>query len=195
MTIAIFKLHCKSAGHPYVQSGALPVGYFGKYFNGKILPKEWIPPEFEIRRFSSKLPDIIAWKEPLPLLSERAVALFRTIAPDCAEYREFTLIRKRPYFVLNVLAVEDILDVGGSKTSRTSDGRIRSIQEYAFSTAEVPSQVFKLPGFLDGPVFVTRQVAQAVVDAGLIGFQFRDPSINETALLFAGREANAFPDA
>jgi hypothetical protein len=193
VSIEIFKLHCTSAGHPYVQSGALPVGYFDEFFNGQALPESWSPPLVEVRRTRSKLSDIVAWKESLPLLSERAVDLFRAVAPHCAEYRQFMSIRGHPFYVVNVLAQEDIVDIDRSELTRMGEGRMRSIRSYAFKTSHVSNQVFKLPGFFDGPVFVTRRVAQAVVEAGLNGFQFRDPAVSETAQLFAGKDVNAFP--
>lgn len=193
MTEAIYKLHANEVGHPYLISGALPQGYTNHYFNGTALPESWIPQEVQIVRPKKKLPDIIAWKANLPLLSERAVEIFKSVAPSCAEYRLFTHIRDRPYFVLNVLAQVDIFDQGRSEFTLTADGRIRTVQTYAFTTMDVASPIFKLAGFLDGPNFVTREFAQAVVDAKLLGFEFRDPAVNETPLLFAGKNVNVFP--
>ena len=143
-SIEIFKLYGASAGHPYVESGALPVRYFDKFFNGHALPDSWVPPPFEVRRPSSKLADILAWKESLPLLSKRAVDLLCAVAPECAEYRHFTAIRGHAYYVVNVLAQEDILDLDRSELSRTEGGRIRSIQGHSFTRTDDSSQLFKL---------------------------------------------------
>lgn len=193
MSINIFKLNSSSSGYPTIQSGALPRGYFSEFFNGKPLPDSWKPPPIEIKRPKAKLPDIIAWKEYLPLLSKRAVELFNEVAPGCAEYREFVSIRGELYSVVNVLATEDILDVERSEVTRSIDGGIISVKRFVFNADHEPRPVFKLSNLLDGPIFVTRRLAQATRDAGLLGFQFRDPAVNETALLFSGADVNAFP--
>lgn len=193
MSIQIFKLNSASDGFPTVQSGALPKGYFAQFFNGTSLPDSWEPPPVEIRRMKARLPDIIAWKEYPPLLSRRAVELFDDVAPGCAEYKEFVSIRGELYSVVNVLAKEDILDLGRSEVTRLSDGGIRSVKRYMFKTDHTSHPLFKLSNLLDGPIFVTRRLAEATRDAGLIGFQFRDPAVNETALLFSGVDVNAFP--
>lgn len=193
MSTNIFKLNSASTGYPTIQSGALPRGYFREFFNGEPLPDSWEPPPFEISRAKAKLPDIMAWKEYLPLLSKKAVELFRDVAPDCAEYREFVSIRGELYCAVNVLAKEDILDLDRSEVTHLVDGTIRSVKRYVFKSDHVECPVFKLANMLDGPIFVTRRLAQATLDAGLLGFQFRDPAVNETALLFSGADVNAFP--
>ncbi len=191
MTINIFKLNSASSGFPTIQSGALPKGYFNEFFNGEPLPVSWAPPPFEVKRAKAKLPDIIAWKEYLPLLSRRAVELFREHAPGCAEYKEFVTIRGERYSVINVLAKENILDVDKSEVSHTVDGGIRSVQSFVFTNDQVSSPLFKLQNMSAGPIFITRQLAETILQAGLLGFQFRDPAINETALLFFGEDVNA----
>lgn len=192
MSIGIFKLNSISAQFPRIQSNALPRGYFNEFFNGKPLPDTWQPPPVEVKREKSKLPDIIAWKEYLPLLSTKAVQLFGEIAPGCAEFKEFVSIRGRMYFVMNVLATEDILDLERSEITHSMDGRRCSVKRYVFKTDDVTSPVFKLANMADGPIFVKWSLAQATRDAGLLGFEFRDPAVNETALLFSGANANAF---
>lgn len=193
MSINIFKLNSASTGYPTIQSRAQPLDYFNEYFNGKPLPDSWNPPPVEIRRAKAKLPDIIAWMENLPVFSNRAVELFDQIAPGCAEYKEFVSIRGTRYNVINVLATEDILDPDRSEVTRSIDGGIRSVKRYAFKVDHALHPIFKLSDRLNGPIFVTRRFAEATRNAGLLGFQFRDPAVNETALLFAGADVNAFP--
>lgn len=193
MSTNIFKLNSASSGYPTIQSGALPRGYFSEFFNGAPLPDSWEPPPVEIKRAKARLPDIIAWKEYLPLLSKRAVDLFNEVAPGCAEYGKFVSIRGELYSVINVLATEDLLDLERSEVTRSIDGGIRSVTRYVFKADHVPRPVFKLSNLLDGPIFVTRGLAEATRNADLLGFQFRDPAVNETALLFSGADVNAFP--
>lgn len=194
MSIGIYKLNCASSGHPYLQSGALPRGYLTEFFNGEPLPNSWTPPPFEVKRAKAKLPDIIAWKEYLPLISARGVDIFSEFAPGCAEYRKFMSIRGRDYFVVNVLAKEDVLDLKASDLTLSADGGVKTVRRFAFLTENVKSPIFKLANLLDGPIFVTRGLAQAIVEAGLCGFQFRDPGVNETSLLFSGADVNAYPN-
>lgn len=166
MNSEIYKLACTSKGHPYVLSGALPVGYFEQFFNGHLLPEDWQPPEHSIHGERNKRADIIAWKESLPLLSERAVEIFGSLAPGCAEYRLFTKIKSEPFFVINVLAAED---------------------------SSVSPPIFKPRGRFYEPVLVTRAIPAAVVAEKLIGFQFRNPSVSETRALFHNENVNVFP--
>ena len=162
----IYKLACTSKGHPYVLSGALPVGYFDQFFNGRQLPAGWRPPEHSVRGERNKSADIVAWKEALPLLSARAVEVFESIAPGCAEYKLFTEIKREPFFVINVLAAED-------------------------SSDDPP--VFKPRERFYEPVLVTRAIPEAVVAHRLIGFQFRNPFISETSALFHNQNTNIVP--
>lgn len=193
MNTNIFKLNSNSSGHAYLVSAALPQGYFKEYFNGKPLPSSWAPPPFEIKRVRAKLPDILAWKEYLPLLSVKAVKVFEDIAPGCAEYKECLTIKGNPYYVINVLAAANILDVENSEVSLTTDGNIRRVKRFFFSN-HAPSPLFKLINLLDGPIFITRCLAQAILAAGLLGFEFRDPAVNETSLLFHGANAGVCPN-
>ena len=193
MNTNIFKLNSKSSGHAYLVSEALPQGYFKEYFNGKPLPSSWVPPAFEIKKVKAKLPDILAWKEYLPLLSHKAVNLFEEIAPGCAEYKECLRIEGNPYYVINVLAAQDILDIENSEVSLTTDGNIRLVKRFVFRN-HVSSPLFKLSILLDGPIFITRRLAQEILAAGLLGFEFRDPGVNETSLLFHGANAGVCPN-
>lgn len=193
MNTNIFKLNSNSSGHVHLVSEALPRGYFEEYFNGKPLPSSWAPPPFEIKRVKAKLPDILAWKEYLPLLSVEAVKLFEEIAPGCAEYMECLTIKGNPYYVINVLATEDILDVENSEVSLTTDGNIRLVRRFVFNN-HVPGPLFKLSNLLGGPIFITRCLAKEILAAGLLGFEFRDPAVNETALLFHGINVGVRPN-
>ena len=125
---------------------------------------------------------------PGPLLSERAVDIFQSIAPDCAEYRLFTHIKEKPYYVMNVLATQDILDTGKSESSPSG------IMKYAFKR-NPDAPLFKLPGHFLGAVLCTDVIPSAVVANKLTGFGFRDPAIPELRDLYFGRDTNCYPGA
>jgi len=103
-------------------------------------------------------------------------------------------IRGNTYYVLNVLATENILDLENSEFTLSAGGGMGTVRRYAFSMKHAPSPVFKLSNVLDGPIFLTHAFARKILDAGLLGFQFRDPALNETAMLFSGADVNVLPD-
>ncbi len=192
----VFQLSVESNGHPYVLSDPpLPRGYVDQIFNGSPLPIDWIAPPHRVVASRSTLADAMAWKEPFPLLSERAAELFDRAAPSCAEYRFFTETRGRKYYLMNVLASADILDEALSDCGRSESGEITSIRKHAFRYTEIGSvpPIFKLKGRFFASVFVTRMIPELVVRDGLTGFQFRDPGQSHMRDLYFGRNVNVFP--
>lgn len=128
---------------------------------------------------------------PGPLLSERAVKIFSDIAPDCAEYRFFTTISSKPYFVMNVLAAEDILDETASDVTRSESGEIVSVVKFAFR--ELPTRpLFKLPRRFSSDILCTEAIPEAVVERKLTGFGFWDPTKPTMRDLFLGKDLNCY---
>jgi hypothetical protein len=166
------------------------VSYYLENFNGQPLPKGWVPPQHYVRGTSYRPSDCISWSQPL--LSERAVQVFSDVAPGCAEYRLFTHIKGKRYFVINVLASDDVLDEDASEVTRASSGEIITVKSYAFRQA--PSKpLFKLPGRFDSDILCTESIPAAVVQHGLTGFGFWDPSRPTTKDLFLGKDLNCYP--
>jgi hypothetical protein len=176
-----------------VLSGAVPVGYYDSLFNGHRLPQDWRPPAFTVHGERNRPADIVAWRGASPLLSERAVEVFEAVAPGCAEYKYFADIRKQAYFVMNVLATEDVLDTESTIGDRDDFGQFGSIESYRFKDKPLASRLFKLTGRFYELPFVTRAIPEAVVANALVGFVFRDPSVSATQSLFLGKETNVFP--
>lgn len=166
---SIYKLVARSHKRPYVLSGALPVEYWQSHFNSSPLPAKWQAPAHTVHGTSYALSDAIAWKEPHPLLSARAVELLEVIAPGCAEYRYFCHIKDAPYYVLNVLAAADPAD------------------------PSLCPPLFKRPGQSTSDTLCTASVPAAIVDHRLTGFCFRDPFRSETRALFLGKDTNVYP--
>lgn len=183
----IYKLVANGVRRPSVwMNSAPPPEYWREHFNGGLLPEDWVAPEHWIRNLSCKPSDCISATMPGPLLSERAVGVFQSIAPGCAEYRFFTRIKEKPYYVMNVLAIQDILD---AEKSESSPGGIR---KYAFKR-NPDAPLFKLPGHFLGAVLCTDVIPSAVVENKLTGFGFRDPAIAEFRDLYFGRDTNCYP--
>ena len=190
----IYKLVAPSRRRPSVYTGAPEPEYWRTHFNGTPLPVDWQPPPHKVRGASHSLADALSWKESIPLLSERAVSLFRQVAPDCAEYRPFARISGQDYYALNVLAAVDILDEANSETTRSASGEIITITRYAFiEAAPNPPPVFKLRSHLNSDVLCTEALAEAVVAARLTGFCFRNPHEPSLKSLWLGQDTNAYP--
>ena len=166
---AIYKLVARALRRPHVRSGAFPVGYFQDHFNGTPLPEGWLAPPHELHGASYRLADAVAWKEPFPLLSPRAVEVLEAVAPGCAEYRFFSEIKGVPYYVVNVLAIAD-----------------------PAISAECPT-LFRRPGPGLSDTFCVEDVPAAVVHHRLTGFCFRDPFQSEVKDLFYGKDTNVYP--
>lgn len=200
MTLNIYKLKGGSKGRPYVlqEKENDDEGYRDMSFNGP-LPSDWQPPKFSIHRRSGKLADAISWKADSPLLSERAVQVFKQAASNCAEYRLFAEIKGKPYFVMNVLATEplSILDEEKSEFGVYS-GNIGQIYRYvvkADKQRELPPMFrITLGTFLDSTILVTEAIPRLVVAERLTGFQFWDPNNpRETKDLYLGKDLNVYP--
>ena len=187
----IFKLVSRSIRRPSVwNETALPVGYFDKNFNGTPLPDDWKAPEHYLRGKSYRPSDCLSWQQPRPLLSERAVEIFNQVAPGCAEYRYFTNVRDRSYFVMNVLASDDILDEPNSDVTRTTTGVIVTVLKYAFRS-DPAHPLFKLPGRFDSDTLCTEAIPAAVIKNKLTGFGFWDPTVGgELYALYQGKDLN-----
>jgi hypothetical protein len=163
-----FKLVASGAHRPSVWNDhALEPDYWRNHFNGDLLPDDWTAPEHWIRGLSYSLSDCVSWTKPL--LSERAVAVFQSLASDCAEFRFFANIKKKPYFALNVIATAP-----------------------ALTSQDLPP-LFQLRGQVLSPVFCTEIIPKAVVESGLTGFCFRDPLRDEIRNLFLGNDTNIYP--
>nr|CAP48925.1 putative integron gene cassette protein [uncultured bacterium] len=187
----ILKLVSRSTRRPSVwNETALPVGYFNKNFNGSPLPPDWKAPDHYIRGASYRPADCISWFASGLLLSERAVEIFKQLAPGCAEYRYFADIRDRPYFAMNVLASDDILDEHNSEVTRATTGEIITVLKYAFD-GDPSHPLFKLPGRFSGDTLCTDALVDAVIKNKLTGFGFWDPTVGGTLYaLYQGKDLN-----
>ncbi len=190
----IYRLVARSIRRPSVwNESAPPIGYFNENFNGQPLPECWKPLPYFIRGTSYRASDCVLSSQPGPLLSARAVEIFETVAPGCAEYRFFTTIKDKPYFVMNVLVSEDILDETASEVTRSQAGDIITVVKYAFRKNPI-RPLFKLPRRFNSDTLCTEQIPEAVVKNKLTGFGFWDPSKPVIRDLFLGKDLNCYPD-
>jgi hypothetical protein len=189
----VFKLVARSIRRPSVwNESAHPADYFKDNFNGHPLPPAWAPPAHYIRGASYRLSDCVSWELPRPLLSERAVGVIDDVAPNCAEFRYFADLKGKPYFVLNVLASDDVLDEASSEVTRAPSGEIVTVVRYEFSRSpSIP--LFKLPNRFSSDTLCTEAVAEAVVRNKLTGFGFWDPRQPALKRLFLGEDLNCYP--
>ena len=191
----IYKLYADSdkGKHPYVLSEEHGT-HLATLFDSP-LPTDWHPPKFSIHRRSGKLADAISWQTQSPLLSARAVQLFSQSAPNCAEYRPFAEIKGKPYFVMNVLAIEpsSILD-----EERSTFGHAGQVYCYVFKADKQRGlpPMFRVTsgGYPNPEILVTEAIPRMVVAECLTGFEFRDPNNpRETKDLYLGKDLNIYP--
>lgn len=190
---SVFLMTAVSSGHPYVlNQEALSPGYHSRTFTGRRLPDDWQPPPHTVERKSAKLADALGYETSFPLFSERAANLLGAAAPDCAEFRHFTEVRGKPYYLMNVLVSADVLDEQQSECTRSKSGEIITIVKHAFrqELLKLAPPMFKLPGRFDSSIFVTRSIPEMVVLERLTGFQFRDPEHNPMRDLYLGKDVN-----
>lgn len=169
--MSLYVLKAAMKGRPYVISDdPVPPGYWRDFYTQGNRP-DWSPPSYKIARLSGKLGDVLGWIGGVPLFSERAVELLSGVTQNALAFRMFGLIKKVRYFVACRIPQVDSLD------------------EQSIERAGV---AFCLRGE-ETRLIVKDEVPQAVVAAGLTGFEFRAPSGGDLKKLFLGQDTNVFP--
>jgi hypothetical protein len=144
-------------------------------FDGHLIANTWQPLDvdwFEIGDPSSDFPYLAGL---VPVFTDRAWGALR---PLVEKYVECLPLRnnspERPsVFAIHVLPILDCLDPASAKL-RQFDGRILSIQHYAFKAkqiAEIP--IFRIQGYEFATVFINELFRARVETAGLRGLVFK----------------------
>ncbi len=155
--------------------------YFHTHFCGTPLASEWTgPPSYTIFGKSKPANDFVSWATPVPIVSERAGALFRSVASSDVELLSFGLIKKRMYFALNVLSIRDYVDYEASQITwlpNVDEGTPRCIALRP-NIPNIPS-VFKLER-IPSQIYISENMASLLVDADLTGFSLALPTTDIT---------------
>ena len=148
-------------------------GFFNQ-FDGRSLAKTWVPPVVQpadTTEDDAQLGDCTVFGT-VPLLSKRAAAVLRTLAPGASEFLPVRYTRA-PLFVMNVLGTVDCLDESRSRIDRFETGRVMRITEYVFDPTRLPrAPVFRLPQLPRGQIYVSDPFVRAVRQGNLSGFEF-----------------------
>ena len=122
-----------------------------------------------------------------PVVSARARSLIENLVGRDVEFLPFHELKKKPYFVMNVLRCEDYLDM------EKSDFAV--FQESFKFKADLPSvlpPVFKCPGRW-AEIFVTAEFAEMLVTNKLRGAELADPAEPTMPLILAKAAINRYP--
>lgn len=172
--------------------GLIPhnLDWFKYKFECQPMLEEWNAPTFEISGKSKKLRDFVSWVSRAPLVSERAMQAIRKLCGQDIEFLPFHSIKGKPYWVMNVLRLEDIVDLNKCNAS-IYGGKVVSISEYVFKEDRIRNlhPIFKVPE-VKGDVFVSQEFANMVIDLQLTGLSLADPKVNNFVKVARGESVN-----
>jgi len=176
--------------------GLIPheLSYFNRNFVGQPLDTPWVAPPIKLSGKSKKLPDFVCWMMSAPVVSERAKSSLEPLIAPCVQFLPFHSIRNKPYYAVNILAIQHgLLDQSRSTFSRFEDGTIHCIDRALFHPApkELPPIFFLGEG--TGNVWVTDSFAESVVERQLTGVQFLAPDQDPFMVVLGREPPNAFP--
>jgi hypothetical protein len=163
------------------------LSFFSDKFNCVSLVNDWKIPPAKISGRSFPLADFVSWMHKAPVVSERAKDLIENLVGNDVEFLHFHSLKKKPYFVMNVLKSEELLDFDRSVMTPIRE-------KYYFrdiSTYNLPP-LFKCVGFYE-QIFVTRPFAEMIISNHLKGAILADPSEEVMPLIVAGRSINRYP--
>lgn len=188
MSIDVWKLWPRSRDGVYLQSAA----YDFSDFRGQPIPDTWRVPPIEIHREKAKKRDFVPWSLSAPAVSKRARDALEPLVGSAVQFVPLIFIGKTEYFAMNVVKLSDCLDTSRSQIqySKSDPMRIVDVLRYKFHQDGIPeAPVFKLSSF-PSSVFVLRQFVDAVIELGLTGAGFADPSIHPAECFMKNRPVN-----
>lgn len=143
-------------------------------FDGRPLRDSWVPLEITAADTDDELAMLgdHALLGTIPVLSRRAVDALRDLLEPAGEFLPLVYERAE-YMAFNVTRIIDALDEGKSTINRFSDGRVMSVEKYAFRPATIDANaVFKIPQLRRAFIFATDPLPAAVKESHLTGFVF-----------------------
>lgn len=167
--------------------------YWATHFVGTRMSEDWQLPPLELLGKSKKLGDFVGWMLNVPIVSERARAVFEPLVGDDVQFLRFHDLRGKPYYAMNVLRMEDYMDDALSAGQRGTNGKLFTYHRYVFKhnlPDDLPP-IFKVTPMSE--VFVTRRFAEAIVANKLTGACLQDPSKSGITLIASGQPLNAYP--
>lgn len=147
--------------------------------DGRALRSDWVAPHLNLvtrddrrqLRAKSDFPGLSGHVLPI---SERAAEAMRDLWTGAGELLPTEVTGAR-YWLLNVTRVIDALDRDISQVARLADGRVMSIEKYAFIGERLDgASIFKLVDEELGWIYFTEEAVSRIRDSGLVGFSSRE---------------------
>jgi hypothetical protein len=174
------------------------IDYFQTHFVAQLMAQSWQPPAIRIEGKSKRLRDFVSWMNQVPVISEKARITLEPLLGKNCEILPLTELRGKPYYGVNVLTVLDCLDHACSDILYAPDDpmKILRISRYVFDLEKVPRHIpiFKIPDDNFGSVFVQQPFVDLVIENGLCGASFEDPSVEPFAKIIRGESLNVVPE-
>ncbi|SDX72209.1 imm11 family protein [Paenibacillus sp. CF384] len=147
--------------------------YFDTQFIGAPV-KEWGSIVMKITQGNEEVCDAPNFVSGKPIFSQRAVEVLHDIINPFVEVLP-VIHELYPVHAINVVNVVDCIDYSNSIKDTLSDGTFTGFSNYAFKKELVENQhMFKIPEKLRGPVFVSDEFRQTVIENKLTGFAFKE---------------------
>lgn len=165
--------------------------YFQDRFVGRPM-QVFQAPEIRVLGKTKRLRDFVSWMLTAPVISEKAKIALNSLIHPYAQIFPLIDLRGKQYYTINVTALSDCLDVLRSEVLWSVDDptRIRHIKRHFFTEEKIPIYpIFKLT-LHPTLVFVTRPFVDCVIENGLRGAAFADPSKNSLDAIMEGRSLN-----
>ena len=147
---------------------------FNRLFDGRSMRKTWAGTgSFAFIPRRKPKGDTPGLSTHIPIFSVRAVKVLADLLKGHGELLPITCDGE-DYLVCNVTRVIDALDEKESELDLFDSGRIMNIVRYSFFQDNLArANIFKIPQYVLGRVFVTAPFVARVKEANLTGFKFR----------------------
>lgn len=178
--------------------GIMPhdLSYFIDHFIGRSVPGEWKPPPIETLGKTKRLRDFVSWMVQVPLVSQRVVDVFSPALSHDVEFLRFHELRRRPYYAMNVLRLEDIVDWSKSEVLYSDKEKTIpfSIRRFAFlrTPNECRPTIFKVVGN-ERSIFVNEKLAELIAKNELTGLALVDPGKDIFECIVRNEPLNSYP--
>jgi hypothetical protein len=141
------------------------------------MEEAWVEPDLTFSYSRIKPNDFVGWMPGAPVVSDAARTLLHGIVGAGVEFLPLFTRRGKPFFAMNVLETTSSLDKSSSRIEYFDEDEreIMMVRTAVFDFgAERIPPAFKIEGY-SGDVYVSREFALAVRNAGLTGAMFLDP--------------------
>jgi len=172
--------------------------YTSRHFLGTSEAANWEAPSFEVLDANKRAPDVVTWMAGPPIVSGRFFEAMGAITEGLVEYLPFHVIKKKQYFVMNVLnVVDDAVNLQESEILYGDEpkGFVISVKRVVFKPDRVDRlpEVFKLALQPNGNIYVRQRFCETVAASKFSGICFSDPAVDSFRAYVRGQPLNIYP--